>query len=648
MFRDDFVWGVASSAYQIEGRDPQDGAGKCIWDTFAEEGRVYGHQNADVACDHIHRYKEDFAMMRLLGVKAYRFSLSWARLMPEGTGAVNEKAVALYRDYPYTDKPEDVEAAKSIYFGFDQPIENWTWNVAWFADPVFLGTYPAEGLEKYRAYLPEITEADLELIHQPIDFMGQNIYNGYYIRRGADGRPEYVDRPAGFPKTAANWPVTSECLYWGPKFLYERYHMPLYITENGMSCHDIVSADGQVHDSNRIEFLDRYLSQLQKAGDEGADIRGYFLWTFLDNFEWDKGYNERFGIVYVDFATQKRTAKDSAYWYQRVMETNGGILSMNDTNAANATKEILWMNPVFKQMIWGGNKLGSKWGYEIPGENTGECWAVSAHPNGDCTIKEGTFAGKTLSQLWSEEPQLFGNAAGDRFPLLIKIIDANDDLSIQVHPDDTYAGKNENGSFGKTECWYILDAPEGATLVIGHNAKDKAELEDMIGSGRWEDFLREVPVKKGDFIQIDPGTVHAIKGGIEILETQQNSDITYRVYDYGRLQDGKPRELHIEKSIDVITVPAKSVKESVINIATDAKNTMNELISCNYYRVWKLDVDGSMEISQEYPFLIMSVVEGDGLINGQLLKKGDHFILPKGFGKAQLQGKMALIASTIA
>ncbi len=648
MFRDDFVWGVASSAYQIEGRDPQDGAGKCIWDTFAEEGRVYGHQNADVACDHIHRYKEDFAMMRLLGIKAYRFSLSWARLMPEGTGAVNEKAVALYRDYPYTDKPEDVEAAKSIYFGFDQPIENWTWNVAWFADPVFLGTYPAEGLEKYRAYLPEITEADMELIHQPIDFMGQNIYNGYYIRRGADGRPEYVDRPAGFPKTAANWPVTPECLYWGPKFLYERYHMPLYITENGMSCHDIVSADGQVHDSNRIEFLDRYLSQLQKAGDEGADIRGYFLWTFLDNFEWDKGYNERFGIVYVDFATQKRTAKDSAYWYQRVIETNGGILSMNDTNAANAAKEILWMKPVFKQMIWGGNKLGSKWGYEIPGENTGECWAVSAHPNGDCTIKEGTFAGKTLSQLWSEEPQLFGNAAGDRFPLLIKIIDANDDLSIQVHPDDTYAGKNENGSFGKTECWYILDAPEGATLVIGHNAKDRAELEDMIGSGRWEDFLREVPVKKGDFIQIDPGTVHAIKGGIEILETQQNSDITYRVYDYGRLQDGKPRELHIEKSIDVITVPAKSVKESVINIATDAKNTMNELISCNYYRVWKLDVDGSMEISQEYPFLIMSVVEGDGLINGQLIKKGDHFILPNGFGKAQLQGKMALIASTIA
>lgn len=310
--------------------------------------------------------------------------------------------------------------------------------------------------------------------------------------------------------------------------------------------------------------------------------------------------------------------------------------------------EILFMAPVFKQMIWGGNKLGSKWGYEIPGENTGECWAVSAHPNGDCTVKEGTFAGKTLSQLWAEEPQLFGNAAGDRFPLLIKIIDANDDLSIQVHPDDVYAGKNENGSFGKTECWYILDAPEGATLVIGHNAKDKAELEDMIQNGRWEDFLREVPVKKGDFIQIDPGTVHAIKGGIEILETQQNSDITYRVYDYGRLQNGKPRELHIAKSIDVITVPAKSVEESVINISTDTKNTMNPLIFCNYYRVWKLDVDGSVEVSQDYPFLIMSVVEGEGQIDGHALKKGDHFILPNGYGKAQLQGKMELIVSTVA
>ena len=169
----------------------------------------------------------------------------------------------------------------------------------------------------------------------------------------------------------------------------------------------------------------------------------------------------------------------------------------------------------------------------------------------------------------------------------------------------------------------------------------------MIQNGRWDEFLREVPVKKGDFIQIDPGTVHAIKGGIEILETQQNSDITYRVYDYGRLQDGKPRELHIDKSIEVITVPAKSVEESVINVSADRKNEMNLLISCSYYKVWKLDVDGSMETEQDYPFLILSVVEGEGTINGQALRKGDHFILPSGFGKAQFAGKMELIASTV-
>lgn len=311
------------------------------------------------------------------------------------------------------------------------------------------------------------------------------------------------------------------------------------------------------------------------------------------------------------------------------------------------TKERLFMEPVFKQVIWGGDRLGREWGYNIPGSNTGECWAVSAHPNGDCVVREGTYAGKTLSCLWAEYPQLFGNAGGDRFPLLVKIIDANDDLSIQVHPDDAYAKENENGSAGKTECWYILDAPEEATLVVGHNAHDRQELKDMVYGGKWDALLREVPVRKGDFIQIDPGTVHAIKGGIEILETQQNSDITYRVYDYDRLQDGRPRQLHLEKSLDVITVPAKSVGESIVNVEGSPQNVMYPLISCDYYQVWKLDVDGEMKITQEYPFLIMSVVEGDGQIDGQAIRKGDHFILPDGYGEAVLGGRMVLIASTI-
>ena len=767
MFRDDFVWGVASSAYQVEGRDPEDGCGKNIWDTFAEEGRILDGKDAYTACDHMHRYKEDYKLMKLLGIKAYRFSMSWARILPEGTGKVNEKAIAMYRDmilsmkengiepyitmyhwefpqalqdkggwlnedviqwfgeyakvvaenfsdiceyfitlnepecfvglghlsgvhapglklpykdvfkiahnalrahgqavinlrkyasrpikvgyaptcgmaYPATDSPEDIEAARKTLFGFHQPMDNWTWNVAWFNDPVFLGRYPEEGLKKFAEYLPEITDEDMKLISQPLDFMGQNIYNGYMMRQGEDGEPEYVDREAGAAKTAAGWPVTPECFYYGVKFLYERYHLPLYITENGMSCHDDVSLDGRVHDPNRQNFLDLYISALQRANDDGADVRGYFLWTFLDNFEWDKGYTERFGIVYVDFKTQKRIVKDSAFWYQKIIESNGRELTVN-----KKTRPILFLNPVFKEMIWGGNQLAEKFGYEIPSDRTGECWAVSAHPNGDCTVREGEYAGRKLSELFKEEPELFGSLSLDRFPLLIKIIDAKADLSIQVHPDDAYAKVHENGSLGKTECWYILDCPEDATLVVGHNAGSREELKEMIDQKRWSELIREVPVKKGDFIQINPGTVHAIKGGLMILETQQNSDITYRVYDYDRLSNGKPRELHVQQSIDVITVPAPSAEDSVSHAADLPANTMNELIACDYYKVYKLTVTEPVSFEQEHPFLIMSVIEGEGLVNGQMIRKGDHFILPSGFGKVDLQGDMTLIASSV-
>ena len=192
-----------------------------------------------------------------------------------------------------------------------------------------------------------------------------------------------------------------------------------------------------------------------------------------------------------------------------------------------------------------------------------------------------------------------------------------------------------------------MDAPENATLVIGHNAKTKEELASMIHEGRWSEFIREIPVKKGDFIQIDPGTVHAIKGGLLILETQQNSDITYRVYDYDRLQNGRPRELHIEKSIDVITVPAKSVEDSVTSAIGLPENQLNELYACGYYQIYKLDVNGTCSFAQNYPFLLMSVLEGSGIVNGQPVKKGDHFILPCGFGEVEMQGEMSLVVSTV-
>lgn len=202
-------------------------------------------------------------------------------------------------------------------------------------------------------------------------------------------------------------------------------------------------------------------------------------------------------------------------------------------------REIIRLKPVFTHNVWGGTKLREVFGYAVAGDDIGECWGVAAHENGNCEIVSGSFAGTTLAGLWQDHRELFGGPEGSRFPLLVKIIDAKSDLSIQVHPDDAYAAEHENGSPGKMECWYILDCPDNASLVIGHNAETREELARMVHEGRWDEFIREVPVKKGDFLQIDPGTVHAIKGGITLLETQQNSDITYRVYDYDRLSGGR-------------------------------------------------------------------------------------------------------------
>ena len=312
-------------------------------------------------------------------------------------------------------------------------------------------------------------------------------------------------------------------------------------------------------------------------------------------------------------------------------------------------KEIIFLNPVFTHNIWGGTKLRDEYGYDIEGDDIGECWGIAAHENGNCTIKEGMYKGETLAGLWSEHRELFGNIDGDRFPLLVKIIDAKADLSIQVHPDDTYAAAHENGSLGKMECWYILDCKEDASLVVGHNARTHEELVDMIQGKRWSDFIREIPVKKGDLIQIDPGTVHAIKGGITLLETQQNSDITYRVYDYDRLSGGKPRELHVKQSMDVITVPAKPVSDSVVNVSAGKANELSKLISCKYYDVYKLDVEGKATIDiSDNPFTIVSVVSGEGSIDGHVLTKGDHFILPCGYDVAEFEGCMEIIASTLA
>jgi len=309
-------------------------------------------------------------------------------------------------------------------------------------------------------------------------------------------------------------------------------------------------------------------------------------------------------------------------------------------------QNIIFLEPVFKTMIWGGNKLQTEFGYSIPGDNTGECWAISAHKNGDCEIRNGEYHGKTLSWLWDNHRELFGYASGEVFPLLVKIIDAKTDLSIQVHPDDTYAKEQENGALGKTECWYILDCDEDGEIVIGHNAKDKQQLADMIHQNRWKELIRVCPIKKGDFFQIDPGTVHAIKKGTMILETQQNSDITYRLYDYDRLDHGKPRELHIDKSIDVIRCPHIDSKTNGVS-SQNENCDIDELVSCDYYTVKHVQLHGEQEFSMTEKFLSISVIGGCGEIDGVPLKKGDHFILPNGYGTYCLKGEMELILSHI-
>ena len=447
-FREGFVWGAATASYQVEGAAFEDGKGRSIWDDYSHTpGKVYQNHNGDVACDHYHRFREDVALMAQLGVKNYRFSISWPRVMPAGTGEVNEAGLRFYdelidsllahgirplvtlyhwdlpsalqhcggwrnpasprwfeayaelvarrygdrvQDFftfnepqcvigpgyiegrmapglmmdvqdtipmshhihlahglatlklrewvpgarigfvgcgpaamPASDAPQDVQAARDACFAhptFDPT--GWVWSTSWWADPVMLGEYPADGLTHYGQYLPQGFEKNLALIHQPLDYCAHNLYEGRVVRHSATG-VERLPFPPGYPRTGCDWPVTPEVLYWMPRFLWERYHKPVFITENGMSAHDAVSLDGKVHDPNRVDYLHRYLRQLRRAAEDGVQVYGYLQWSLLDNFEWGRGYRERFGLVHVDYATQQRTPKDSAYWYQTVMQTNG-------------------------------------------------------------------------------------------------------------------------------------------------------------------------------------------------------------------------------------------------------------------------------------------------------------------------------------
>lgn len=316
----------------------------------------------------------------------------------------------------------------------------------------------------------------------------------------------------------------------------------------------------------------------------------------------------------------------------------------------DTTRDLIFPTPIFHEKIWGGRKLADDFGYEIPDGPIGECWAISAHPNGDCAISGGAWDGMRLSELWDQHRELFGDVEGDRFPLLIKIIDAKDNLSVQVHPDDAYAAEHENGSLGKRECWYVLAADEGTQIVIGQRAHDRAELAGMIDEGRWDDMLNLVPCHVGDFFPIEPGTVHAIQGGTLILETQQSSDVTYRVYDYDRVgDDGKPRELHIQQSLDVVDYAAQAPASG--EVTAPEVDGVTELMECPNFVVDRVRVAGEKDVAQPWPFLCVSVTEGSGTVCASEagvtheIARGTHFVAPAGCGELSFVGDMTLVTS---
>ncbi|MGM0213434.1 mannose-6-phosphate isomerase, class I [Enterococcus sp. AZ109] len=311
--------------------------------------------------------------------------------------------------------------------------------------------------------------------------------------------------------------------------------------------------------------------------------------------------------------------------------------------------EPLFLKPVFQEKIWGGDRLHTVFGFDLPNDSIGEDWAISGHPHGVSIVENGPYKGWQLDQLWTEHRELFDNAAGDVFPLLTKILDAEDDLSVQVHPDDSYGLKHE-GELGKTECWYIIDAKPGAEIVYGHTAQTREELAEMIENGQWERLLHRVPVKKGDFFYVPSGTIHAIGRGILILETQQSSDTTYRVYDYDRKDDqGNKRELHVQQSVEVTTVPAISPELEVQETKHGASSIINYL-KTDFFNIYEWDVAGQLSLNKEGAYTLMTVVEGYGnlIVDGQTyeMQPGTSCILPSAIQTWILEGEMKIIAST--
>ena len=309
----------------------------------------------------------------------------------------------------------------------------------------------------------------------------------------------------------------------------------------------------------------------------------------------------------------------------------------------------IFLNAVLQEKIWGGTKLHSLFNFNLPSDKTGEAWIISAHPNGISTIKSpAEYVGLGLDELYKTHPELFNGQQLASFPLLIKLLDASDDLSIQVHPDDEYALEHE-GEYGKNECWYVVQAEPGAKIVYGHTAMTPEEFAEKIDNEAWSDLFTEVPVKAGDFFDVPRGTIHAIGGVIVILEKQQNSDTTYRVYDYNPTDDaGNPRPLHIQQTKDVTTIP-HSVPTTNQQVMTSETGTRTTFVENKFFTVWKYDIDGDYSDALSSTYHLVTVLDGKGTLTVDgieySIQKADSFILPSGTPTLQINGSVQLIVS---
>lgn len=317
----------------------------------------------------------------------------------------------------------------------------------------------------------------------------------------------------------------------------------------------------------------------------------------------------------------------------------------------------LFFTPIYKERVWGGTKLQELYQRQIPYEHTGESWDIACHPNGVSVISNGSLRGRTLEELVKKDPKaLLGEAFKEmkKFPLLIKLLDAQDKLSVQVHPQDEYAKTHEKGELGKCEMWYVMDAPLGATLVAGvKEGTTKQEFERAIQEGTVESFLTRIPVSVGDVINIPSGLVHAIEENIVVAEIQQNSDTVYRVYDWNRRGlDGKPRELHIEKAFDVIDF-TKSSSPKVQGLSVNKGDAIDTYYIANsYFAVEKIQLRGTIvENTKNLKFYLYTCLEGQGIIKHNEIQstfhKGQSFMIPGSIGLYEISGEVTLLKSYI-